>query len=161
MTLVEFALVSPFLFLFLLGLMVAAIFITNQVQITNAVRDGARAAAVCGGPARNDLPNQPNAQPVPKLPNAGTCDSTALVSYIRSELNAVPTNTSLSVCVYTDSSCTATLSNVLDECAAGKVVEVDASFQQPLYLPLVGHFLGDNGQNYRTIKASAQAVCEQ
>jgi Flp pilus assembly protein TadG len=160
-TLVEFALVSPMLFLFLLGLVVTAIVLTNQVQITNAVRDGARAAAVCGGPARNDLPTEPDQQPIPKLPDGGSCDSTSLITFIQKQLNAVPTSATLSVCVYTDSGCTSTLSNVLDECAAGKIVEVDASFQQPLYLPLVGRFLGDNGANYRTVKASAQAVCEQ
>jgi len=158
---VEFALLSPMLFLLLLGLTVGGIVITNQVQLTNAVRDGARAAAVCGGPARNDLPTQSNAQPVPTLPNGAACDSTTLIAFIQSRLNAVPSTTSLSVCVYTDTSCTATVSNVLDECAAGKVVEVDASFQQPLYLPLVGRFFGDNGQSFRTVTASADAVCEQ
>jgi Flp pilus assembly protein TadG len=158
---VEFALVSPVLFLVILGLIVAGIVVTNQVQLTNAVRDGARAAAVCGGPARNDLPNQSNAQPVPTLPNGAPCDSTSLIAFIQSRLNAVPSSASLSVCVYTDAGCTATSANVLDECAAGKVVEVDAHFQQPLYLPLIGRFIGDNGQGYRTVQASADAVCEQ
>ena len=162
MTLVEFALVSPLLLLFILGLTVGGIMVTNQVQLTNAVRDGARAAAVCGGPERNSLPTEPNAQPVPTLPNGQTCDSTRLIAFIQSRLNAVPSATALSVCVYTAATtCTSTQSNVLDECAAGKVVEVEASFQQPLYLPLVGHFFGDNGTDYRTISASADAVCEQ
>ena len=158
---VEFALLAPVLFLLVLGLVVVGIVVTNQVQVTNAVRDGARAAAVCGGPERNNLPSMPNAQPVPTLPNGQPCDSTHLIQFIQSRLNAVPSSTSLSVCVYTDSSCTATATNVLDECSAGKVVEVDAAFQQPLYLPLVGRFVGDNGTSYRTVKASAQAVCEQ
>lgn len=158
---VEFALLAPILFLMVMGLVVAAILITNQVQVTNAVRDGVRAAAVCGGPERTSLPTLPNPQPVPTLPNGQPCDSSHLVSFIQSRLNAVPSSTSLSVCVYTDASCTATATNVLDECSAGKVVEVDAAFQQPLYLPLVGRLLGDNGSSYRTVKASAQAVCEQ
>jgi len=154
--------VSPLLLLFILGLTVGGIMITNQVQLTNAVRDGARAASVCGGPERNTLLTEANSQPVPTLPNGQSCDSTHLIAFIQGRLQAVPSATALSVCVYTAATtCTSTASNVLDECAAGKVVEVQASFQQPLYLPLVGHFFGDGGSNYRTISASADAVCEQ
>ena len=42
-----------------------------------------------------------------------------------------------------------------------QTIEVQGSYAQPLYLPLVGHFLGDSGGNTRTLSASATAVCEQ
>jgi hypothetical protein len=139
----------------------------NQMQLTNAVRDGARAAAVCGGPNRN-------AQPVtPTLPDGLTaCDSTALITYINHRLSAVPGGAITSVCVYVGSqsgsasgtTCVASDPvdpNILDKCNKGTVVEVDVAYPQQLYVPIVGNLLGDSGGTTRTLHAAAQAVCEQ
>jgi Flp pilus assembly protein TadG len=164
---VEFSLVAPVFVVLAMGAFVLGIVVMNQMQLTNAVRDGARAAAVCGGPNRNTEPV------VPTLPDGKTaCDSTALISYINSRLSAVPGGAITSVCVYVGSSTgsssgTSCVSsdpvdpNILDKCNKGTVVEVDISYPQQLYVPVIGNLLGDNGTTTRTLKASAQAVCEQ
>ena len=164
---VEFSLVAPVFMALVMGAIVLGILVMNQMQLANAVRDGARAAAVCGGPNRNS-----EAVP-PTLPDGHTaCDSTALISYINSRLSAVPGGAITSVCVYVGSSdgstdgttCVASDpvdSNILDKCNKGSVVEVDISYPQQLYVPLVGNLLGDHGSTVRTLHAAAQAVCEQ
>jgi Flp pilus assembly protein TadG len=147
---VEFALIAPLLFLLLLGIVVAGIVITNQIQLSNAVRDGARAAAVCGGVNSTTL-----------LPNGQACDNTHLLSYIAGSLNAVPAVVALNVTVINGNS-NPNDPNILDECQKGKTIVVDATFAQPLYIPLVGVFVGDPGNsNTRTLRASAEATCEQ
>ena len=164
---VEFSLVAPVFVVLAMGAFVLGIVVMNQMQLANAVRDGARAAAVCGGPNRNSAPI------VPTLPDGHTsCDSTALISYINSRLSAVPGGAITSVCVYVGSqdgdtsgtTCVASDpvdSNILDKCNKGTVVEVDIAYPQQLYVPMVGNLLGDNGSTVRTLHASAQAVCEQ
>jgi hypothetical protein len=164
---VELSLVAPVFLVLLCGAFVLGIVIMNQMQLTNAVRDGARAAAVCGGPNRN-------AQPVPPtLPDGHTtCDSTALITYINHRLSAVPGGAITSVCVYVGSqegvdggtSCVASDPvdpNILDKCNKGTVVEVDISYPQQLYVPILANLLGDHGTTTRNLRAAAQAVCEQ
>jgi len=164
---VELSLVAPVFLVLVLGAFVLGIVVMNQMQLTNAVRDGARAAAVCGGPNRNTEPIAPT------LPDGHTaCDSTALISYINSRLSAVPGGAITSVCVFVgsangnDSSDTCVAAdavdpNILDKCNKGTVVEVDIAYPQQLYVPLVGNLLGDSGTTTRTLHAKAQAVCEQ
>ena len=164
---VELTMVAPVFLLLLLGAFVLGIVVMNQMQLTNAVRDGARAAAVCGGPNRNAQPVQPT------LPDGVTaCDSTALISYINHRLSAVPGGAITSVCVYVGSqdgngqgtTCVASDPvdpNILDKCNKGTVVEVDVSYPQQLYVPIIGNVLGDNGTSTRMLHAAAQAVCEQ
>lgn len=164
---VEFSMVAPVFVVMTMGAFVLGIVVMNQMQLTNAVRDGARAAAVCGGPARNTQPVPPT------LPDGKTaCNSTALITYINSHLSAVPGGAVTSVCVYVGSTsgsssgttCVASDPvdpNILDKCNKGTVVEVDISYPQQLYVPVIGNLLGDNGTTTRTLKASAQAVCEQ
>ena len=164
---VEFSLAAPVFLVLVLGSIVLGIVVMNQMQLANAVRDGARAAAVCGGPNRNSQPVAPT------LPDGHTaCDSTALISYINSRLSAVPGGAITSVCVYVGSSdgdtsgtsCVATDpvdSNILDKCNKGTVVEVDISYPQQLYVPVIGNLFGDGGTTTRTLHAAAQAVCEQ
>jgi Flp pilus assembly protein TadG len=149
-TIVEFALVSPILLLLLMGCVLVGIVAMNQMQLSNAVRDGARAAAVCGGVSRDSNT---------RLPDGTPCDQTHLVNYITANLNAVPGSVGLNVSVINGNSIPND-PNVLDSCQKGKTVVVDASFPQPLYVPLVGQFLGDNGSSTRTLKARAQATCE-
>jgi hypothetical protein len=150
-SLVEFALVAPVLFLLVMGIVVGGVVVTNEVQLGNAVREGARAAAVCGGIGRASGT---------VLPNGLLCTNAALVSYIGASLNAVPGTVSLSVTVLNGNS-VPNDPNVLDECQKGKTIVIDASFGQPLYMPLVGAVLGDNGSGVRTLTASAEATCEQ
>jgi hypothetical protein len=38
---------------------------------------------------------------------------------------------------------------------------VSTTYAQPLYAPFLGRFLGDNGSSVRTLKAKAEATCEQ
>ena len=164
---VEFSLAAPVFVLLVMGAFVLGIVVMNQMQLTNAVRDGARAAAVCGGPNRNSQPV------IPTLPDGRTaCDSTALISYINSRLSAVPGGAITSVCVYVGSqsgvtggtTCVASDPvdpNILDKCNKGTVVEVDIAYPQQLYVPIIGNLMGDNGTSIRTLHATAQAVCEQ
>src|SRR2546425_624963 len=56
-SMVEFALLAPTGFLLLLGIVVVGIVVTNLVQLTNAARDGARAAAICGSVATAQMPD--------------------------------------------------------------------------------------------------------
>jgi hypothetical protein len=166
-SLVEFALVAPVLVVFVLGLFLVGIVVMNQMQLTNAARDGARAAAVCGGPSRDA------AAVIPTLPDGHTaCDSTLLVSYIDGRLNALPGGAVTSVCVYAGSQTGNTLGttceaadpvdpNILDKCSKGSVIQVDISYPQQLYVPLIGKLLGDNGTDIRTLHARAEATCEQ
>lgn len=167
MSVVEFSLAAPVFLVLVLGAFVLGIVVMNQMQLANAVRDGARAAAVCGGPNRNSQPVPPT------LPDGHTaCDSTALISYINSRLSAVPGGAVTSVCVYvgssdgdtTGTSCVASDpvdSNILDKCNKGTVVEVDIAYPQQLYVPVIGNLAGDHGTTTRTLHAAAQAVCEQ
>jgi len=165
-TLVEFGLIAPVFVLMVMGLFVLGLVAVNQMQLNSAVRDGARAAAVCGGPSRNSQPV------VPALPNGSACDSRYLISYLNSRLSAVPGGVATGVCVYVGSSdgssqgttCVATDTidpNIFDKCNKGTVVEVDMTYPQQLYMPVVGNVFGDGGTTVRTLHARAQAVCEQ
>lgn len=150
-TAVEFALVAPLAFLLLMGVVVTGIVVTNQVALTNVVRDGARAAAVCGS----------NPTGTTTLPDGSTqCSDTNLTAYLLTLVNnahgGVPAPT---VTVY-DAGHNA-LGSSLALCQKGYTVEVSASYAQPLYVPMLGHFLGDAGGNTRAIKARADATCEQ
>ena len=150
---VEFALMAPMIFLLLMGIIVAAIVVSNMVQLQNTVRDAARAAAVCGGPSRpagSDAPTLPGGLSS-RLDDACRLDLAGAVQpYICVEINGA--------------SCTgvpASSTNVFDQCDLGQTIEIQASYAQPLYLPLVGNIFGTGGGNTRTLSASATAVCEQ
>ena len=155
---VEFALVAPFLFIVLLGLIVCGIIATNYVQLSNAVRDGARAAGICGGASRASGTT---------LPNGTNCSSGDLAAYIQSRLQAVPAPVTFTVNVLYNgvsqgscTNCTST-NTVLELCNQGATIEVTATYPQPLYLPLVGNLLSNTTGNARTISADAEATCEQ
>jgi hypothetical protein len=117
---------------------------------------------VCGGPSRNSQPV------LPALPNGSACDSRYLISYLNSRLSAVPGGVATGVCVYVGGSggttCVASDPvdpNIFDKCNKGTVVQVDMTYPQQLYIPVVGNVLGDGGSTVRTLHARAQAVCEQ
>jgi Flp pilus assembly protein TadG len=156
-TMVEFALIAPILFTFLMGTVVLAIVISNQVQLTNVTRDGARAAAICGGAGIQAQASGSNATNK-SLPNGSACTGPNLVDYINKNLVAIPGGVSPQINILVNGQATGQLS----ACQQGQTVVVTASYPQPLYLPLVGSFLGDAGNpNTRTLNATAQATCEQ
>ncbi len=149
-TLVEFALVSPVVFLLVLGLVLCGIVATNYVQLTNAVRDGARAAGICGGSSRASGT---------ALPNGTACTSANLTAYIQARLQAVPAPVTFTVNVLLNGVSQGT--DDLDLCSRGETIEVSANFPQPLYIPLIGTLLSNTGGNARIISADAEAMCEQ
>ena len=159
MTAVEFALVAPLAFLLLMGLVILGIVITDQVQLTNAARDGARAAAVCGS----------NPTGTTTLPDGTTaCTDTTvgnnpdgnLIAWITSQANGPHGGVVTPTITVYDTSHTQ-VGTAMSACRKGYTVEVSTSFAQALFVPLVGHFVGDGGGNTRLIRAMAEATCEQ
>jgi Flp pilus assembly protein TadG len=152
-SLVEFALVAPLAMLLLMGLVVLGIVVTDQVELTNAVRDGARAAAVCGS----------NPTGTTTLPDGSTACSDAnlatwLTGIVQGSHGGVATPT---VTVYNSAQPRAPLGSSLSGCQKGYTVEVSATYAQPLFVPLVGRFLGTGGSTTRSLTAKADATCEQ
>ncbi len=147
---VEFALVSPVLFLLTFGLVVGGVVVTNSVQLSNAVRDGARAAAICGGQNRDSG--------VTHLPDGTACTSAHVTAYIQRRLQAVPASVTFTVNVLYDG---AVLGHDIDDCSQGASIEISADYPQPLFLPLVGNVFANTGGNARIIHADAEATCEQ
>lgn len=124
--------------------------ITNQVQLANAVRDGARAAGVCGGVVRNSR------RPVPTLPDGQmTCTTANLEAYITARLTAVPGGVVPAVTVTANG----VSSSNLDACSYGGTVDVRITYRQPLYAPFVDVLIGDGPDTgVRTITAEAHAA---
>ena len=147
---VEFALVGPLGFLLLLGILVVGIVILTQVQLTNAVRDGARAAAVCGS----------NPTATTTLPNSTTCSTSNITAYITSQITALHSNVAPATMTVLDTSGTS-VGTTTASCVKGYTVRVNATYNQPLFLPLVGTFFGNGATNTRTINVQAEATCEQ
>lgn len=157
MTLVEFALLAPVALILLLGIVVSGIVAMNYVQLHNAVRDGARAAAVCGGSARDPNTTSGTLTPVTMLPNGQPCTDVNLIAYVKSRFQAIPGNVAtLSVTLPTGGS-----GDHMSQCQYKKSVEIHASYDQPLFLPLISNLLSNNssGSTY-TITATAEATCE-
>lgn len=147
---VEFALAAPLGLLLLFGLVVLGVVVTSQVQLTNAVRDGARAAAVCGS----------NPTGMTQLPDGSACSDSNLTAYLTRLANAAHGGVPAPTVVVYNASHTSVGSSIAN-CQKGYTVEVTAGYAQPLFVPLVGRVLGDNGGNSRTINAKAEATCEQ
>jgi Flp pilus assembly protein TadG len=156
-TVVEFALLAPLALVLLIGIIISGIVAMNYVQLHNAVRDGARAAAVCGGSARDPQTNQQTLSPVTKLPNGQDCTDTNLIAYVKSRFQAIPGN----VATLTVTLPIASGTDHMSQCQYKKSVEIHATYDQPLFLPLISNFLSNNGSGstYR-ITATAEATCE-
>ena len=154
LTLVEFALMAPVICVLIIGMVIVTLVITNQIQLSNAVRDGARAAAVCGS-----NPNGTTQLPAYSS-NASDrqCTTANVVKYIQARLQSVPAQVNFTVTVFVSG---VNVGTDIRQCQPGASVEVKASFPQPLYAPLVGQWLGDNGGNTRSLSADAEATCEQ
>ena len=176
---VEFALMAPMGFLLVLGVVITGIAVTNQNLLSDGVRDVARAAAICGGSGRDSKTELPSAG----SQAAQTCSWSALASYAQARLSQLAGSGGLSappssatncetlgsgagvalVCLY-DSTNTvkAYTGDPLDSCQQGYKIEISSQYGQPLYLPLVGRWLGSNGSTTtRTLSADATVVCEQ
>jgi Flp pilus assembly protein TadG len=156
---VEFALIAPAGFLLLLSILVVGIIVTNYIQLTNGARDGARVAAICGSVPGTPMPD-----------GSGACTGAAVSTYITQHLVALPAGTVtplIYVCLAGQAASCATsgiacsTSTVICQCQPGRIVEVDMSYAQPLYFPIVGNFFQTNSNNTRLLSASAQATCEQ
>jgi Flp pilus assembly protein TadG len=173
---VEFALVGPIVLLVLLGIAVCGIAVANQNLLSNGVRDAVRAAAVCGGSGRDAKTRLPAAGAVASQP----CSWSQFDAYAQARLTQLAGGNALSaptggtncmtlpshsglVCLYDSTNTAKTFTgNPLDGCQQGYKIELSAKYAQPLYLPLVGNVLGNNGStSTRTLSADAVATCEQ
>ena len=155
MTMVEFTLVAPMFLALLWGMVVIGLVVTNFVQVTNVARAGARVAAICAD-------NTPSAPP-PTMPDGSgqPCSSTTVQDYMNSQLVAIPAplTTSISVCSQTTSgSCGQ--SYTPQNCPSGSIVQVNLTYQQPLYFPIVESLFETSSDGTRQISAQAQATCE-
>jgi Flp pilus assembly protein TadG len=167
-SMVEFALVAPVAFTLLLGLPVLAILVMGQIQLTNAVRDGIRAAAICGSDPQqsNTLPDGTTA-----CTASGANPGTNVKAYVDSRFDALQGSSDNAVIIYmniydkTDATHTVKGTYPATMCQRGQVIEVEAQYSQPLYVPFIGRLLGgsayNQASNTRTITDKAQAVCEQ
>jgi Flp pilus assembly protein TadG len=169
---VEFAFVGPLACLLLIGTVLLGIIVLHQVQLTQAVRDGARAAAICG--SQTDATSTtvpPITSPAPTLPDGTLCTSANIVAYINNRVKAVDSSlqnketitvydaTNTQVATATGASAA---TNVVNKCLPNaSTVEVSITYSQPLFLPLVGAVFGDSGGNTRSIAGKGEATCEQ
>jgi Flp pilus assembly protein TadG len=154
-TAVEFALVAPLAFLLLMGVIVTGIVVTDQVALTNAVRSGARAAAVCGSDPTGTT----------QLPDGTLCTGSSgldasVSSYISNLVHQIQGSVPAPTVTVSPLPGGVTQSS-LAYCVKGSMVTVQVSYAQPLYVPFLGRLLGDSGGNTRTINAKAEATCEQ
>jgi Flp pilus assembly protein TadG len=167
---VEFALIGPIAFLVLIGTVVLGIIVLHDIQLTQAVRDGARAAAICGSQTGV-------ASTSATLPDSNLqCTSANIVGYVNARVTRVDPGLSnlATVTVYCDGSVlgcangsvpaggtASTTGAAAASCANGYTVEVSITYQQPLYLPIVSNVFGTSGGNTRTISAKGEATCER
>jgi hypothetical protein len=185
---VEFSLLAPIAFVLLLGLLVLGLLVANQNLLTDAVRDTARAAAVCGGFNRdqNTKFSAPTGSATPTACGADAASSwTSLSKYANARLSFLAGAGALTAPAATTTNCqqlpppsgvvkialvclfdkndapVATSNNPFWDCQPGYKIEISSQAAQPLYMPLLGHIFGNGGSNTRTLSADAEAVCEQ
>src|SRR4029077_507089 len=88
--------------------------------------------------------------PATPMPDgSGPCSDAAIVSYISSHLVAVPlaSQPQIFVCSATEAAngtCSSAGTQSLADCQPGRIVEVDMTYDQPLYLPLVSNLFQTN-----------------
>ena len=150
---IEFALVGPLAFLLLLGGVVLGIVITHEIQLTAAVRDGARAAAICGSSTDQSIGAT--------LPDGTLCTTANVTTYINSRVATVSSKLANQAVVTVYDAAGIRVGASATACARGYTVEVSITYQQPLFVPFVGAVFGDPSTNTRTISAQGAATCEQ
>ena len=156
-SMVEFGLIAPIAFLLIFGIIVTGLFIMNDIRISNTLRDVARAGAICSN--SNGAPlNGVTVQ----LPNGAACSDSNFTSYINSQLalidNSYNWSANTSIAVYDASG--AKVGTAMSACSAGYTLVVTTTYQQQLYLPLVGILFGNPATNTATIHGSGSATCE-
>jgi Flp pilus assembly protein TadG len=158
---VEFALVGPTAFLLLIGAVVLGIVVTHEVQLTQAVRDSARAAAICASTTDQATGST--------LPDGTLCTTANITAYINTRVDAVSsTLANQAVVTVTNASggvvgtaSGSTAGTAASDCSPGYTLQVAITYQQPLFLPLVGALVGNPSTNTRAIAAQGEATCEQ
>jgi Flp pilus assembly protein TadG len=171
---VEFALIGPLAFLILLGIVVLAVVLLHEIQLTQGVRNSARAAALCGTATGSTTLTA-------TLPDGTSCTGANLLTYANGQVTAVDSGLSnqATVTVYCDGSVSgcangatptggtgtgsaSALATATATCQSGYTIEVSISYYQPLFLPLVGNVFGSGGgpSNTRQIVATGEATCE-
>lgn len=150
---VEFALIGPVAFLLLIGAVVLGIVVTHEIQLTQAVRDGARAAAICGSSTDQGTGST--------LPDGTLCTTANLATYINDRVDAVSPALANQAVVTVFSPSGTNLGSTATLCSTGYTIQVSITYQQPLFVPLVGAVLGSASTNTRSISAQGEATCEQ
>ena len=140
-------------FLLLLGGVVLGIVITHQIQLTQAVRDGARAAAICGSSTDQGTGST--------LPDGTVCTTANISAYLNSRVDAVSSQLADQAVVTIFDANGTSVGTSATACAPGYTLEVSITYQQPLFVPLVGVVVGNPTTNTRTISAQGEATCEQ
>lgn len=149
----EFALIAPMGFLLLMSIVVLGVVTTNFIQVTNIARDGARMAAICAGePTGGTIPDG----------SGLSCTVTNLETYMEGHLTSIPAGSvTPSIVVCTAGTCSAPAGGILpQQCNSGALIEVQMSYPQPLYLPMVSTFFQTNSNGTRLLQAQAEAGCE-
>ena len=160
---VEFALVAPLALVLLLGIVIAGMYVTNEVRIGNALTDVARAGAVCStsyysGPVIN-------ATHAVTLPDGTPCSSTRFSSYLSSQLDQIDHQFAWSptVSIRDQSSgsviATQATADFLKECSPGNPITISVTYQQQLYVPFLGILFGSTNDT-APIKAEGTATCQ-
>jgi Flp pilus assembly protein TadG len=150
---VEFALIGPIAFLLLIGAVVLGIVVTHEIQLTQAVRDGARAAAICGSSTDQGTGST--------LPDGTLCTTANLTAYINARVDAVSPALANQAVVTVFSSSGTNLGSTASLCSTGSTIQISITYQQALFVPLVGSLLGNASTNTRSISAQGEATCEQ
>lgn len=148
---------APLGFVLLLGIVVIGIVVTHQIQLNQAVKNSARAVAICA-----EVPAQ-DPYAVGTLPTGSSCTTTNIQGYINAQVEGVAAGLENqdTVSVYqADGSPTPWTSRQLNgACYPGQVVQVSITYQQPLYLPLLGYVLGNGSTGSRSLTSNGEATC--
>jgi Flp pilus assembly protein TadG len=166
-TMVEFALLAPLFLLLLFGVVVAGVMINAQIQLSNAVRDGVRAAAVCGDSFYNTAYGPGATVPALQLPNGQDCSDANVSAYVSSLISRIPgggkmtSGPNLTVYNLTNTQVVPPAGETtMQVCQAGYKIEVSVKYAQPMFLPLISTIFADKGTTSRTLEADAQTTCE-
>jgi Flp pilus assembly protein TadG len=152
-SMVELMLVAPLAFLLLLGIVVVGIVVTHQMQLNQGVANSARAVAICG----TALEQNPNNTPVGTLPNGNSCIATNIQSYINQQVDGVSPSLGQEATVTVTGSTSWT--KLGDACSPGEIVQVTITYQQALFVPLIGYAIGNGGTDSRQLQAFGEATC--
>ena len=160
-SMVEFAFIAPAFLLVLIGVLITGMVVMNLIAFNNALRDVSRVAAVCGSATGSGSGDA-------KLPDGTGCSTGSLQSYLTTKINGLSginwsgSGTITVISADGTSHSDTTFAPVQQYCAVGATVKVAVDIQQPLYLPLVGVFLGNNhSTTTRTFNGTAEAKCER